>query len=240
MLGALALLPLCASARRVDAWEGRYALEMRVASVARVPVMGEQRSVTRSLLLVEVERSGGRLVQRQRVCDVAIRTPNVRMTVPDAFVHALAPREYTAEVRGDAAHGRYSADPGIEYVGYDPRLTGGALPRDRRSPGVVDSDGDGEPGATVVGHFPVFGRVSFFVAQRSHLVLRGRQLSADRVEGAVDVLLLEQRTLGSSNRFFGQTLAVRPDPAASGFTMLRTTFRGCPELVRGADALFAR
>lgn len=240
MLGVLAILPLCASARRADAWEGRYALEMRVASVAHVPVMGEQRSVTRSLLLVEVERRGGRLVQRQRVCDVAIRTPKVRMTVPDAFIHALAPREYTAEVRGDASQLRYSADPGIEYVGYDPRLTGGALPRDRRSPGVVDSDRDGEPGATVVGHFPVFGRVSFFVAQRSHLVLRGRQISADRLEGAVDVLLLEQRTLGSSNRFFGQTLAVRPDPAASGFTMLRTSIRGCAELVRGADALFAR
>jgi hypothetical protein len=60
------------------------------------------------------------------------------------------------------------------------------------------------------------------------------------VEGAVDVLLLEQRTLGSSNRFFGQTLAVRPDPAASGFTMLRTNIRGCAELVRGADALFGR
>ena len=39
---------------------------------------------------------------------------------------------------------------------------------------------------------------------------------------------------------FGQTLAVRPDPAASGFTMLRTNIRGCAELVRGADALFGR
>ncbi len=40
LLGTLALLPVCASARHEDAWEGRYALELRVASVARVPVIG--------------------------------------------------------------------------------------------------------------------------------------------------------------------------------------------------------
>jgi hypothetical protein len=240
MLGTLALLPLCASARRADAWEGRYALEMRVASVARVPVMGEQRSVTRSLLLVEVERRGGRLVQRQRVCDVAIRTPKVRMTVPDAFVQALAPREYTAEVRGDASQGRYSADPGVEYVGYDPRLTGGTLPADARSPGVVDSDGDGAPGVTVVGHFPVVGKVRIFVAQRAHVVLHGRRTSDDRVEGGVEVRLLEQRTLGASNRIFARTLPLGPDPAASGFTMVRTDAAGCDALIKDARTIFAR
>ena len=55
-LAVLAVLPVCASARPVDAWEGIYAMELRVGSIARVPVMGAQRSVTRSLLLVEMER----------------------------------------------------------------------------------------------------------------------------------------------------------------------------------------
>ena len=39
-----------------------HAGEIRVASVARVPVMGSERSVTHSLLLVDVERSGDRHV----------------------------------------------------------------------------------------------------------------------------------------------------------------------------------
>jgi hypothetical protein len=239
-LALLAALPLCASARHADAWEGRYAMELRVGSVARVPVMGAQRSVTRSLLLVDVERRAGRLVQRQRVCDVHIDSPHVRMTVPAAFVRALAPREYPAEVRGDAPERSYTADSGVDHVGYDPRLTGGALPADARSPGVVDSDGDGAPGATVVGHFPVVGRVRFFVAQRAHVVLHGRRTLEGRVEGDVEVRLLEQRTLGASNRVFARTLPLRPDPATSGFIMVRTDAAGCDALIKGARTLFAR
>jgi hypothetical protein len=239
-LAVLAALPLCTSARHADVWEGRYAMELRVGSVARVPVMGAQRSVTRSLLLVEVERRGGRLVQRQRVCDVDIDSPHVRMTVPAAFVRALAPREYTAEVRGNAPERSYTADSGVDHVGYDPRLTGGALPADARSPGVVDSDGDGAPGATVVGHFPVVGKVRFFVAQRAHVVLHGRRTSDDRVEGGVEVRVLEQRTLGASNRMFARTLPLRPDPATSGFTMVRTDAAGCDALIKDARTIFAR
>lgn len=239
-IGALAVLPLCVSARSADVWEGRYALELRVASVARVPVMGAQRSVTRSYLLVEMERQGGRLLQRQRVCHVAIESPRVRMTVPDAFVNALVPREYPADVRPDNEAPRYVADSGVDYVGYDPRLTGGDLPVDRTSPGVVDSDHDGEPGATVVAHFPLFGQVRLFVAQRSHLVLRGHRVDADRVEGGIDVLALEQRTLGASNRLFNRNLAVQPDPSASGFTMVRTSLPDCAALERSAHTLFHR
>lgn len=239
-LAVLALLPVCASARRAEVWEGRYAMELRVGSIARVPVMGAQRSVTRSLLLVEVERRAGRLVQRQRVCDVHIHSPRVRMTVPAAFVRALAPREYPADVRGDAPPRSYTADSGVDHVGYDPRLTGGALPRNARSPGVVDSDGDGAPGATVVAQFPLAGRVRIFVAQRAHVVLHGRRTSDDRVEGDVEVRLLEQRTLGASNRVFARTLPLRPDPAASGFTMVRTGVAGCDALIRDARAIFAR
>jgi hypothetical protein len=211
-LAVLAALPLCTSARHADVWEGRYAMELRVGSVARVPVMGAQRSVTRSLLLVEVERRGGRLVQRQSVCDVDI----------------------------DAPERSYTADSGVDHVGYDPRLTGGALPADARSPGVVDSDGDGAPGATVVGHFPVVGKVRFFVAQRAHVVLHGRRTSDDRVEGGVEVRVLEQRTLGASNRMFARTLPLRPDPATSGFTMVRTDAAGCDALIKDARTLFAR
>jgi hypothetical protein len=239
-LAVLAALPLCASARRAHVWEGRYAMELRVGSIARVPMMGAQRSVTRSLLLVEVERRAGRLVQRQRVCDVDINSPRLRMTVPTAFVRALAPREYPADVRGDAPDRSYTADSGVDHVGYDPRLTGGTLPRDARSPGVVDSDGDGAPGATVVAHFPVVGQVRFFVAQRAHVVLHGRRTSDDRVEGDVEVLLLEQRTLGASNRMFARTLPLRPDPANSRFTMVRTDAVGCDALIKDARMIFAR
>ena len=239
-LAVLAALPVCASARPVDAWEGRYAMELRVGSIARVPLMGAQRSVTRSLLLVDIERQAGRLVQRQRVCDVSIVGARMKMTVPPAFVRALVPREYPAEVRGESPVRSYTADSGVDHVGYDPRLTGGTLPRDASSPGVVDSDGDGEPGATVVGHFPIVGSVRLFVAQRAHLVLHGRQSTEGRVDGTVEVVTLEQRTLGASRGIFNRTLPLAPDPAASRFTLIRTPVAGCAELVKGARTIFSR
>ena len=232
----LALLPLMGGARRHDegSLEGRFAAVHRVASVARVPVMGSERSVTTTLLLVDVDRQGGRWVHRQRVCDISIRSSRARMTIPDAFVRSIPPRTYATD--GDGP--RYVADLGVETIGFDPDVTGGALPKSAREAGVVDSDGDGQPGATVVGHFPVFGRVRLFIAQRTHVVLRGRQTSPDRVEGGIEVLLLEQRTLGASNGIFRRTVEVRPDPAASAFTMVRTDARDCDALKAEAGEIF--
>jgi hypothetical protein len=236
-LAALGMLCLvgAAPARREWAWEGHYASLHRVASVAHLPVIGAQRSVTHTLLLVDIERQGGRWVQRQRVCDVSIHGSRARMTIPDAFVRSLPERSYAATMEGGGA---YVADGGVESIGFDPRVTGGALPATARAAGVLDSDGDGEPGATVIGHFPIFGKVRLFIAQRTHVVLRGRQVGPDRIEGTVDVLLLEQRTLGASNGIFRRSVEVKPDPGRSGFTMLRTTARDCDELKRAAGELF--
>jgi hypothetical protein len=233
---ALALVGLAGARRAPDEWslEGRYAVVHRMASVARVPVMGSDRSLTTTLLLVDVDRAGERLVHRQRVCDVGIESSMARMTIPDAFVRSLPVRTYTVPAGGRD----YTADLGLETVGFDPEVTGGALPRSAREAGVVDSDGDGEPGATVVGHFPVFGRVRLFIAQRTHVVLHGRQSEPGRVEGALEVRLLEQRTLGASNGIFRRTVQVRPDAAKSGFTMVRTSARDCADLKREAPELF--
>ena len=238
VLGAGALLCLLGARPAPGDWslEGHYAAVNRVASVARVPVMGSERSVTTTLLLVDVEREGGRWMQRQTVCDVRVQSSRARMVIPEAFVRSIRPRSYP--VRQDAENA-YTADLGLQTVGFDPAVTGGAMPTRADQAGVVDSDGDGQPGATVVGHFPVFGRVRLFIAQRTHVVLRGRQTSPDRVEGGIDVLVLEQRTLDASNRIFRRTLDVAPDQGKSSFTMVRTGARTCEELKRGEATLFA-
>jgi hypothetical protein len=232
------LLAGAAPARLPGTWEGRYAMELRIGTRTRVPVVGTERSVTRTLLLVDMRRDGGRWMQRQTVCDVRIDSPRVRMTVPPAFVRGLPPREYAGILQGTGAQPSYTADLGLEAIGFDPAVTGGALPRDRGSAGVLDSDRDGAPGATVVGHFPLFGSVRLYIAQRSHLVLHGRQISADRIEGSLEIRVMEQRTLGADNRLFRRTLAMQPDSASSGFVMVRTTAADCAALQRAAGALF--
>ena len=133
---------------RLASWEGRYAMDLRIGTETRVPVVGTERSVTRTLLLVDVRRDGGRWVQRQTVCDVGIQSGRVRMTVPDAFVSSMPRREYTSIVQGPGDERTYTADLGVESIGFDPRATGGTLPRNARSRGVLDSDHDGAPGPT--------------------------------------------------------------------------------------------
>lgn len=225
--------------RGADAWSGSYAMELRLASATRIPLLGSQRSVTTSLMLVDVERTAAGWTQRHRVCDVRVRGgAGMRMIVPDAFVRGLAVRRYPAVLAQGAQGVRYSADMGLESIGFDPAATGGALPRGADDPGVRDSDRDGSPGATVEIRVAA-GRARLYIVQRSHLVLSGRETGPDRIEGGVQVLLQEQRTLGADPGFFAKTPRIRAEPSRSGFTLVRApSVRNCEELVRESSRLF--
>lgn len=212
---------------------GRYALELRVASTARVPLLRPDRSVATSLLLVEVERSAGGWTQRPRACDVRVRNSSVGVhtTIPPAFVDGLPEREYPLRMWGAPGELRYRADLGVETVGLQPAQDEGELPTRPGHPSVADTDGDGEPGATIELRVPVLGTARIFVVQRSHLVLQGRQTAPGRVEGTVEIRLLEQRALGAEPGFFHRTPTIRPDPERSGFTLLRLPDdAGCDDL----------
>ncbi len=237
----LALSPTPGRARPAaeDVWSGRYAMELRLGSRTRVPAVGTERSVTRSLLLVDLRSTAAGWRQRHEVCAVDVRSDRITMRIPPAFVRAFSAREVGPVVASAAGEGAYRADLGVESLGFDPALTGGGLPRRARSRGVVDADRDGAPGVTVVAEIPVFGRVRLYVAQRSHLVLHGRRAADGRIEGEVEVRVLEQRTLGSSNLLFRRTLPIAADPATSGFTMVRAPgVTDCAALRRDEARIF--
>ena len=62
-------------------------------------------------------------------------------------------------------------------------------------------------------------------------MLHGRQTAPGRVEGGVEVRLLEQRTLGAEPAAFGRTLPLRADPQRSRFWLQRVPpGTGCAEL----------
>lgn len=248
---ALPMTPPAPDAHRddLDAWVGGYAMELRVASTMRLPLLPPQRSVTTSLLLVELERGPAGLIQRHRVCEVRMESgsPAMRTLVPSAFVQALPARHYravllperTRDGEGGPSLWRYRVDLGPEAIGFDPQLTGGELPRGGDDAGVRDSDGDGDPGATIELRVPAFGRVRLFIAQYSHLVLEGRQTGPGRIEGEVEILRLEQRTLGAEPGLFNRTPTLRPESTRSGFTLVRLPAGlDCAALRSAAPALF--
>lgn len=226
----------------IDAWLGRFAMRLRVASTAKLPLLPTERSVTTSLMLVDLDRMGeGGVIQHHRVCDVWVEGSSsaVRTVIPRAFVDGLPDRRYSASLdpAGDKLH--YTADLGFEAIGFDPRATGGKLPDGSGDPGIRDTDNDGEPGATVELRVPLVGRVRLFIAQRSHLVLRGAQAGPDRIAGNVDIQVLEQRPLGADPGLFNRTPDLRPDSANSSFTMIRVPDEmGCAGLREAGEALF--
>lgn len=220
-------------------------MELRVVSTAKLPLMPSERSVTTTVMLVDLSHGRradpGGLIQRHQVCDVRVEGSSfVRTVIPPAFVRGLPIRRYPVllDLR-DEGSWRYRADLGMETIGFDPQASGGMLPEQRNDPGVVDTDEDGQPGATVELRVPAFGRIRLFIAQHSHLILRGVQVGPDRIEGDVDIRLLEQRTLGAEPGFFNRTPTIRPDSARSRFTLVRVPgAMDCSTLRESANTLF--
>jgi hypothetical protein len=127
----------------------------------------------------------------------------------------------------------------VEAIGFDPEATGGQLPTGAEQRGVRDHDGDGNPGATVELRMRGFGEGKLFIVQRSHLVLRGRQTEPGRFEGAVDVRVQEQRTLGARPGFLHREMVIRPEPERSGWKLVRVPpATNCVDLARLGSTLF--
>ncbi len=249
LLAAALLLPkppaatADAGANLAAAWTGTFAMQLRVAQSSKLPLLPTQRSITTSLLLVELQPGSrdGVMLQRHRVCDVSVDGGSgVRMLVPNRFVSSLPTRGYDATLSRTGGGWSYSADLGAEAIGFDPVASGGLLPLTADAPGVRDSDHDGQPGATVELKLPAFGRVQLFIAQRTHLVLVGREVSPGRISGEVDIHLLEQRTLGAKPGMFKRTPRVRPVSPQSGFSIIRVPEgASCGSISPIADEIFA-
>lgn len=226
----------------VSVWHGRYARQLRLASSAKMPLLPTERSTTVSLLLVDLLPGAGEgtIQQHHRVCNVHVESYSaVQIVIPPAFVQGLVVRRYPALFRSQSAGWAYRADLGLEAIGFDPQETGGELPRFIDDPAVRDTDADGSPGATVELRVPALGRVQLFIAQRSHLVLHGTQTGEGRIEGGMDIRLLEQRTLGARPGVFNRTPAIRPDAEASRFILVRVAEDvTCEALTRQATSLF--
>lgn len=200
---------------------GTWRLEVVLASTAKVPVVGDVEGASVSVLEVTIARDGDGWTQRQEVCGVRVKGGGkvARTTLPEAFVRSIPPRTYPAAI--DARDGRwhYRADTGLEAVGWDPSAA--RFPERPGAAGVVDSDGDGDPGATIRMRVLGLGTEEMYIAQRAHTVLDGWVVDPDRIEGRVNVLALDQTTLGASHPLLDRPSGIQPDEASSRFTLTR-------------------
>lgn len=218
---------------------GAYRMVVDVASRSEVAFAGTTEVVTRSLLRVDVRPAAAGVQVEQRVCDVRIESDSrARTEIPASFVRSLPVQRFVAELRRDGDVVRFSADPGPSEVGFDPKLSGGPVPSGRGEPGVTDPDGDGHPGVTVHLVVPVVGTARIYVAQRGHSRYAGR-VEGGEVRGAVQVVALEQRTLGASFPPFAANPDITPIPERSRFRMAPIAAElDCAALVSGWDGAF--
>lgn len=205
---------------------GRYGLELVLGSDAVLPFLGPTPGTSRSWSLVEVREVNGRLVQRHQTCAVRMegRTGSTSVHLPPAFVAALPQREVPIS-DSDV----YRVDLGEDAIGYDPKR--GPMPVALGDAALIDSDGDGQPGATVELHIPVLGVVQLYIVQRGHVRLQGRAAEGGVIRGVVETVALDQRTLGASRPLFDHSPTVRPRPERSSFRLVpMPEVKGCAEL----------
>ncbi len=216
---------------------GAYRLDMRQVHASKFPVLGRTRTDWVSVALARVRQSEGGLVQEHEVCDVRFESglPLVEMVMPPATQASLVAMVYPVELEADGDGWRYRADFGFEHVGYEPARPGAPPPRRGDDPSVVDSDGDGKPGATLQLDVPILDPFELYVVQRGHAVLDGRVVEEGRVEGAVRGEL-EQVVIGSDPYFLKRSPKLEPDRKRSRFSMVRVPDGStCESLVEAAS-----
>ena len=201
---------------------GAYRLEMRYASAARLPVIGESASTYRSISVVRLARAGDGLVQAHHVCKAETEdaVPFFGLDMPPRFIDALGWHRYPVTLTSDAGGWHYAADLGPEYVGYDPERSD-RLPDAPDDPAVFDWDGDGKPGGTIRLRIPIAPDAELYVVQRGHALLDGRVVGTDRVEGTIAIPLFEQHVIGAKPGFLHRTPEIRTDTTHSRFLLAR-------------------
>ena len=219
----MTLAVLIVSVAAANDLQGRYALTVHSVTRTRLPFIGWTSSETTSDVLVEIrDGDDGARWQRQEVCDVRVssRGASARVVIPDAFVASLPVKQIPIELTpGPDGTVIYRADLGVDDVGFDSALARGRVPRTLDDPGVVDSDGDGKPGATIRIEVPVLGRAELYVVQRGSMILDGALLAEGGVAGTVTLGPVEQHTVAASNNLLVSSPRIEPVSAESWFRL---------------------
>lgn len=203
--------------------EGRHALLMHAATHSRLPVLGDRPGSSEAWVLVDVGPAGATGADAmQTPCTVQMFGAGERASVRlgPGFLEAMGSKQTRFALTPDAEGWAVDIDLGTDHVGYDPAVTGGALPQRANAPGVLDHEGDGNPGATVIVDVPVFGAMEIYIAQQAHTSLHGRVAEDGSLGGQLTGHVLEQRTLGATNPLMRVSPRMRPDPDRSHWWMV--------------------
>lgn len=210
-----------ADAAPLQAYEGTWAMREVLATVAEAPIVGavDDRAVSVNRVTATIE--GEEIVLAVQTCDTQLETDST------TFTTALMPgyaQTINLTWRGQVGTGRLEATGAVALQGCnltEPDTE--PLPTEPTDPRVVDVDGDGNPGFTVIANVTGLGEVRMYMVQRTRRDLTsGRFTTPDRIHGGIAIHQFEQSVVGATNDFFATTPAVAPNEPGSSFTLVRS------------------
>ena len=206
-----------------------YAYEIVLALSLQVPIIGEIRSTSRSLLFVQHSEEEGIWTHHQELCTIIVQD-NIRFTqttIPQAFIDAIPPKTIPLrrEQKGEYTH--VSWDTPLHQVGFN--SADGVLPSDIDDPRVYDWDKDGRAAATLLIEVPILGVVETYIVQKSDLKYYGSYLSnrAGAVTGAIEFEAIEQKILDATSPIFKHSASAQGIAEESYFTLIPIDAPGC-------------
>ncbi len=208
-----------------SSFAGTWYLRMRTATDAKIPIIGTTHIKSTTHLLTTITFTDGALQQRQKTCIVDSRPSRsiTRTVLPQTFIDHLPVKNYPIKLRqDDQGSWQYRADLKQQFVGYDGKKANGKIPESAADPSVYDWDEDGDPGASVLINVPLFGKVRIYLVQTNHTILTGQAINPNRIEGTTKQLLLQQRTIGASNRLLAANPKLTIGTCHNRFEMMRT------------------
>lgn len=187
--------------------------------------IGESRFELRSykLLHVEVQQVGYVWKETRKVCSVVNTALLGQVTVfPPAVIQSLATQQIMSTVTGVGEGQFYSGGLDIQLLGV--KLTEPAteaMPSSPGDPRVVDSDGDGKPGATLL----VGQLCQIYAANRALSQVHGQWVKPGRIEGGA-IHDTTQVALASTSSFCESAFPTLPNHPHHAFVLQRVDGEG--------------
>jgi hypothetical protein len=224
-------LPFCTakpSLASVTDLSGTWVARVAGSQIVAAQVVGAVQTQSLSYLLLTITQRGSELVADGRYCDRATinpaKTSNLAsVVIPDAWAHTETPvrRSGTFSARPDGVR-ILALPPVTEIVGAVLAAPGDPLPTKIDDATVIDQDGDGIPGITIVVSGIVNG--SLYAVQEQVTSFSAIAVAADRVEGVL-AYASNQNVLASDPPSLAQYYAgaTSPDPEVcnSSFVMVK-------------------
>lgn len=182
----------------------------------------EALSVT--LEIVRFSTEGLRLDEEREICSINLYPIfGLDNTFPNMAAQSINPVEVTGSLLSTYEIGGVWAS-GIEYQIYGAQLDdpiGDTLPRSADDPRVEDTDGDGDPGITII----VGGACRMYTVQRSLITYFGELVRPNQIVGR-SLTRIEQSILGTSTVVCRAERRVIPNDEFARFELSRIDGQG--------------